>query len=81
MRAKLELVQLAAAHLLKSNVTGPEWQGDHSLKVCVASQVSKDILKRRDPNLQAEYYFVQVEWITRNRHPIQQRRMELAASI
>jgi len=78
LRAKSQLVDFAAAQLVKWNVTGQEWKDDHARKVRLAKQISQHIWKSKDPNLTAEYPLVQVEWVTRNRHPIEQKRRELA---
>ena len=76
--AAAKLIELAAGQLLKWQVNGSDWQGDRSKKKRLASALSSTILNGKDPNLKAHRPQVKVNWVTRNRERIEQRRLEIA---
>ena len=69
------LINYAASQLLKWGTDGPQWQNDASRKLRLASVLSG--LIRQDPNLRANRQFVKVNWVTRHRREIEQKRREL----
>jgi len=80
VRAKSELLEFAAEHLVKSKVSGPEWKKSPETRTQLAIQISRHIFKSRNPILKAYAQVVKSNWVTRNRHEIEQKRIELARS-
>jgi hypothetical protein len=67
---KSTLIELAAEQLLKLKVTDPAWQGNASIKVRVARQISR--------HRKAYAQVVESHWVTRNRLEIERKRTEFA---
>ena len=73
------LVDYAAAQLREWRISRPEWQVDRRSKARLAKEISKYILKSRDPNLKAYRLNVKVNWVTHNAKEIERQRRHLLA--
>jgi len=85
-RAVRDLIDLAAERLVKWqacgkdtkwHVRGPDWQDDTSLKNHLAAALSAVLA--RNPNLHANRQEVKVNWVTRHRAEIEQKRVTLTS--
>jgi hypothetical protein len=76
---KSALIELAAGRLLKSKGTGPDWMRNPVTTTRLASQISRHIQTRGNPTLKAYAPAIKRNWVTRNRHAIERKRIELAS--
>jgi hypothetical protein len=79
MAAKSALIELAAGRLLKAKETGTDWMRNPKTTARLASQISRHIQIAGNPTLKASTPVIKSNWVTRNRHAIERKRIELAS--
>jgi hypothetical protein len=69
-----ELIEKAAAILVRWRIASPQWQEDRNRKLKLASALSATQLCQRHK------LALRSNWVTRHRHPIEKRRLELTSN-
>ena len=81
--AEAELIEVAAKRLRKWRVNGPQWHEDCAKKKRLADELTNYITGVQTgcikPNLKAYHQEVKVNWVTRNRQKIENKRLALAS--
>jgi hypothetical protein len=74
-KAKRGLIELAAQQLLNWRVRSADWADDGRQRLRLARELSQHM--RRNPNLRANRRQVKVNWVTRHRQQIEQKRVRI----